>query len=116
MRQQIICKPIGWSDAETLSTAALAGHVGIAEPKRLIEAFFHEIDLGAIDELETGFINHDLDTALLEYDIAVLDFVGIVDDIGKAVAAGFLNADAEADAPAPGIEMGPDPLRGRFSQ
>jgi hypothetical protein len=86
------------SDTETLSTAAFAGHVRIAEAKCLIETFFHEIDLGTIDELETGLVDHDLDAAFLEYDIASLDFVGIVDDIGKSVTAGLLDADPQADS------------------
>jgi hypothetical protein len=69
------------SDAKTLSAAALASHIRVAEPKCLVEAFFHEIDLGAVDKFETGLIDHDLDAAFLEDDITVLDFVGIVDDL-----------------------------------
>ena len=71
--------------------------------------------IGAVDERQAGLIDHNFDTVLLEHDIAVPDFIGIVDDIGKTIAPGFLDPDPQADAFAPCIEIGSDPLRRGFS-
>jgi hypothetical protein len=109
-------QPARRSDAETLPAAALAANIRIAQAEGFIDALLHKVDLCAVDELETPFINDDLDAAVLENDIIVVYLVGIIDDIGKSVATGFLDADTQTDAAAAIVEIVPDPLGRRFCQ
>ncbi len=104
------------SNAEAFSTATFAGDVWITETKCLVEPFLDKVDLGAVDEREAVRIYNDLDAAVFENDVNIINLICIVDNVGKAVTAGFLDADTQAYAAAPGVEVGPDPLSGRFSQ
>ena len=57
-------------DVETLAAAALVLDVGVAELERLVDALLDEIHLGPIDELEALVIHHNLDTMVVEYNVA----------------------------------------------
>src|SRR5690606_36594554 len=102
------------SDAEAFPAAALPRDVRITKAKRLVQALFHEIDLGTVDQFETPGVHDDLDAALFENHVAVFDAVGVVDDVSEAVAAGLLDSEAQADALATCVQVVADPVRCRF--
>ncbi len=104
----------GLSDAEALPTATFACHIGIAEAKCLVQALLDEIHLRTIDELERLLIDDDLNAVIFEHDIGFVDVVSIIDDVGVARAACFLDTDAQPDALSPGIEIGSDTISSRL--
>lgn len=103
-------------DAEAFSTAAFAGHIGVAKAKCLIEPFLDEVDLGPIDKSEAVLVHHDLDAMVLEDNVDIVYLISIVDDVGEAVTAGLLDAQTQSNATASGVEMGPDPFGSGFCQ
>jgi hypothetical protein len=103
-------------DAETFSTATFAGHIGVAEAKCLVEPFLDEVNLGAINERKAVFVHHNFDAVILEDDIEIINLICIVDDIGEAITAGLFDAQSQADAATPGVEMGSDSLGSGLGQ
>src|SRR5690606_1500374 len=104
------------SDAEAFAAAAFAGDVRVAEAERLVQPFFDEIDLRAVDEPEALLVHHDLDPAVFENDVFGLDLVGVIDDVGEAVAAGLAHSHAQPQPLATRPEILADPFCRRFSQ
>ena len=82
------------SDAEAFPAPAFAGDVGVSEAKCFVEAFLDEIDLRAVDQPEALAIHDHLDATLIEDYVIVVQLIGIVDDVGKPVAAGRSDANA----------------------
>ena len=103
-------------DAETFSTATFAGHIGVAEAKCLVEPFLDEVNLGAINERKAVFVHHNFDAVILENDIEIINLLCIIDDIGEAITAGFFDAQTQADAATPDVEMRPDSLGSGLGQ
>src|SRR5215472_1471741 len=104
------------SDREALAAAALALHVGVAEAKCLVEALLHEVDDGAVEEIEAPGIHEHPHAAVLEHCVAGLLRLGIVYDVGKPRAAGLADAQAQSDTRAPGREKALDAVSRGFSQ
>jgi hypothetical protein len=92
------------SDRETLAATAFAFHVRITEAEGLIEPLLHEVDLRAIDEAEALAIDDDFHALLVEHDVVLVHIVSIIDDVCEARAAGFFDADSQADAVAAAIQ------------
>ena len=98
------------SDVEAFATTAFPGNIGITETKGFIQAVFDKIDLGAVDQWQCVRMDHDRDSLVLEYNIHLLDLVGIINDIGLAGAAGLGYSQPQADAAAALFEVGPNPI------
>src|SRR5690606_25739010 len=92
-------------DAETFSATALALDVWVAELEGLVQAFLHEVDLRAVDQLEALAVDDDLHVALVEDHIVRVDLVGVVDHVGPARAAGTLHSDSQAHPVAAPLEV-----------
>lgn len=104
----------GYSDTEALAAAAFPGDIRIAKLESLVQALFDKVDLRAINQTQAFLIDNHGNAAILENAIIFGDFVSIVDDIGEAIASGFLDAEPQPDTATPGLEMVPDPLCSRF--
>jgi len=93
------------SDVEAFTTAAFACDVWILETEGLIQAIFDEIDLGAVNELQCVGVDHDLHAPVLENDVIGAEFLGVIDNVGVAGAAGLGNTQPEPYACATRIQI-----------
>ena len=86
-------------DAEALAAAAHRVDVRVLELERLLQAFPHEIERRAVQEIEALRVDDHLGAVRFEQLVAGADFVRVVVGVGEARAADFLHADAQAEAP-----------------
>src|ERR1700722_4550541 len=104
------------SNVEAFAAAAFALGLGILELERLVQTLLHEVHQRSIDQRQAGPVDHHLDSACLEYRIFRANFVGIIHHVRKSGTSGLLDADTQADARAPLLQMRTDPISRRFRQ
>src|ERR1700712_4771993 len=87
---------MGGSHPEALSATAAVALVGVVEPEALVQAFAHEVELGAVDVGEALRIDQQLHAVVLEDDVLGRHFIDVLQLVGQARAAGGLDAQPHA--------------------
>src|SRR6202162_4365726 len=104
------------SDVEALAAAAFALGLGVLELERLIQTLLDEVHQRSIDQRQAGPVDHHLYAARFEHRVLRANFVGIIHHVRKSGTPGLLDADPQADARAPLLQMRTDPISRRFRQ
>src|SRR6187551_114113 len=95
-------------DAKRLPTAAAVLLARVVELEAFVEAFADEVELGAVDVGQAFGVDQDLYAVALEDMVLGRHFVGVLELVGQARAAGGLDAQAHANALAAARDIAAD--------
>src|ERR1019366_2614018 len=104
------------SDVKTLPAAAFALGLRVLKLEGFVQTLLDEVHHGTVDQGQTRPIDHDFDPARLENGIIRMNLIGVIHYICDSGAAGFLDADAQAEPRATLLQVRTNSISSRLGQ
>src|SRR5258706_16059265 len=101
-----------WLDVKAFAATALVFDIWVIELEAFVQTLSRKVELGTVQVRQALRVDHDLHAVALELHVLGLDFVGVLELVGHARAAGGAHAQAQRHAPAPLGEVVLDVRRG----
>lgn len=96
------------SDCKTFTAAAHGFYVGVVEAKGFADSFPAIVDFNAIQKLHVGLPYVNADAMLSKYGVVGFGVVDIVHYVGESGAAGFFDAQSQAEPAASFLNLSID--------